>query len=42
MTSHVAVPVAAGGRMVCALAGSSSKLSDTLNADIVQPLAPHR
>ena len=36
--SHVAVPVAAGGRMMCALAGSSSKLSDTLNADIVQPL----
>jgi GAF domain-containing protein len=36
--SHVAVPVAVGGRMVCALAGSSSRLSGVLNADIVQPL----
>jgi formate hydrogenlyase transcriptional activator len=36
--AHVAVPVAVGGRMLCALAGSSSKPSRVLNADIVQPL----
>jgi formate hydrogenlyase transcriptional activator len=36
--SHVAVPVVVGGGMVCALAGSSSKASGVLNADIVQPL----
>jgi formate hydrogenlyase transcriptional activator len=36
--SHVAVPVAVGGRMVCALAGSSTTVSGALNADIVQPL----
>ena len=36
--SHVAVPVAVAGRMMCALAGSSSKLSAMLNGDIVQPL----
>jgi len=36
--SHVAVPVSVGGRMVCALAGSSSKRSGALNADIVPPL----
>ena len=38
VVSHVAVPVAVAGRMVCALAGSSSKLSGALNADVVQPL----
>jgi formate hydrogenlyase transcriptional activator len=36
--SHVAVPVAIGGRMVCTLAASSSKFSGILNADVVQPL----
>ena len=36
--SHVAVPVSVAGRMVCALAGSSSTVSDVLNADLVQPL----
>jgi transcriptional regulator with GAF, ATPase, and Fis domain len=36
--SHVAVPVAVGGRMVCALAGSSLKASSALNATIVQAL----
>jgi formate hydrogenlyase transcriptional activator len=36
--AHVAVPVAIGGRMMCALAGTSSKASPTLNADIVEPL----
>ena len=36
--SHVAVPVAVGGHMTCALAGSSSKPSPALSAEIVQPL----
>jgi formate hydrogenlyase transcriptional activator len=36
--SHVAVPVAIGGRMVYALAASSSAVSDALNGDIVHPL----
>ena len=36
--SHVAVPAAVGGRVVCALAASSSTLSAALTADIVQPL----
>jgi formate hydrogenlyase transcriptional activator len=38
VSSHVAVPVSAGGRMVCALAGSSATRSAALNGEIVQPL----